>query len=231
MVMNKKFAFTLAIAIAIPLSIACAAPAENKPSDGGGLTGDPTEPDWVGLGAGLFPGDSGAVLYATGFAQKDKNMNSQQQMAKNRAQINLAEQIGAKVKALTQEYVDQFKDYYVEGSESSLEGFKRCTEVQVNEYLSGATPIAFWVCRNPGNNADEYTGAYFVLIKLDPAKVFQEYKEEVKNRARAQANATREKIKVEMDDMLKQLDDKLDGDFDVYVQEAAKGEKPKITIK
>jgi hypothetical protein len=194
-----------------------------------GITGDPTEPDWVGISAGVYMGDSSAVLYTVGFAQRDSNMNKQQQLARSRGIINLSEQLSGSVKGLTREMVDGFKDYYASGAESSLEGYRACIDVPLIEYVEGATPIAFWVCRSPAAGGEMYTGAYFILLRLDANQVMTNYIDEVMARARAHAETTTKDIKGDIEVMLSKQSDHLTALVDKWL--AKPPAAPKITIK
>jgi len=137
-------------------------PAPPKPVqtglEGGGVTGNPKEPDWISKGAGAFPGDRGKFLYAVGSSAKDFNWSMTITRAKDRGRQELARVVETEVASMIKDFMEAHKDYADPKSASSIEFTQIVSKSVSAATLNGAALQDSWT-----NTAD---GTYYALMRM-----------------------------------------------------------------
>ena len=163
-------------------------------------TSSSNAPSWIERPNGAFDEGNGVVIYGVGISASNANPAMMRENAKVRASRELAQALGTLVQGMTVSYMDSSQDFVDPDTATSTEFVQDVTRSVSQEFLVGP--------KVADSYKDPLTGTYYILMRLDLDDVMASYKNKMS--AAADRERTRNRIKGNAEDFLKQLDDQLD---------------------
>lgn len=160
----------------------------------------PNAPLWIDQPQSLADEGNNVVIYAVGSAADNPNRSARRNMALTRARQELAATMGVLVQSMVVSYMDTNRDFYDMDSASSTEYYQDISRQVTQEMLVGSKQVDAY--RDPISNE------YYVLMRVDLDDVINSYKSKMSGTY--DREATRRRIKANMEEFQGQMDAQLD---------------------
>lgn len=170
-------------------------------------------PLWIDQPQSLADEGNNVVIYAVGSAADNPSSSARRKMAQARARQELGATLGVLVQSMVVSYMDTNRDFYDMDSASSTEYYQDISRQVVQEMLTGSQQVDAY--------RDPITNEYYVLYRLDLDSVINSYRSKMSGTY--EREATRRRIKANMDEFQAEMDAQLDKlrDMDAATLEAA----------